>query len=102
MDPTDILPIIQQSINLKAVVLAIVLTQVVRYCLPSGDGTVSSAVPGWANRLLPLLPLAFGMLFCGLIERDSTYAMEDVIRGVFSGAMASYSYRMVKVSILGG
>ena len=102
MDPTDILSIIQQSINVKAVVLAVVLTQVARYCLPSGDGTISAKVMGWTNRLLPILPLVFGMLFCGLLERDSSYVMEDLIRGVFSGAMASYSYRMVKVSILGG
>jgi len=102
IDVTDVLPIVQQSINLKAVSLSIIATQLIRYALPSGEEKITSTVAGWSNRLLPVLPLAFGMLFCGLIERDSSYVLEDLIRGVFSGAMAAYSYRLVKVSFFGG
>ena len=105
MDPADILPIIQQSINLKAVGLAVVLTMMVKYwILPSpipGEKSVE-VIPGHiTTRLLPFLPVVFGVLFCGLIERDSTYAMEDVIRGIFSGVVAAYTYRTTKVSIFG-
>jgi hypothetical protein len=103
MDPSDILPIVQQSINLKAVALAVILTKFVKYWLPSpGLERSTKMIPGHiSTRILPFLPILFGVVFCGLIERDSTYVMEDVIRGIFSGAMAAYSYRAVKVSFLG-
>lgn len=98
---TDIGPIIAQYINPKAIAIAVVLTQLIRYVLPSEEGGCSASVSGWSKRLLPIMPLVFGMIFCGLIERDSSYVLEDLLRGIFSGTMASYSYSLVKVSFFG-
>lgn len=101
IDPTDVLPIVQQYVNVKAVALGVVSTQFVRYWLPNGEEQRSTVVVGWSKRLLPVLPLVFGMLFCGLIERDSAYVLEDLMRGIFSGTLAAYSYSLVKVSFFG-
>ena len=103
MDYTDVLPIIQQFVNVKAVMLAVLLTQGTKYWIlpsPYGDKT-AEVVPGaLTTRLLPFMPVVIGILYCTLIERTAT-VMEDVIRGIFTGMMAAFAYRTTKVSIFG-
>ena len=104
MDYTDILPIVQQFVNVKAVMLAVLLTQAVKYWVlpcPAGSEKKSEVVPGaLSTRLLPFMPVLVGILYCTLIERTAT-VMEDVIRGIFTGMMAAFAYRTTKVSIFG-
>jgi hypothetical protein len=102
MDYTDILPIVQQFVNVKAVMLAVLLTQGVKYWLPSPSGEKKTeVVPGaLSTRLLPFLPVLIGILYCTLVERTAT-VMEDSIRGIFTGMMAAFAYRTTKVSIFG-
>ena len=103
MDYTDILPIIQQFVNVKAVMLAVLLTQATKYwVLPSPYGEkTAEVIPGHiTTRLLPFLPVLIGILYCTLVERTAT-VMEDAIRGIFTGMMAAFVYRTTKVSIFG-
>jgi len=103
MDIFDVLPITQQYITLKAIPLAIIVTQAVKYFLPTPPAadTKTAVVPGTlSTRLLPFLPVVVGVLYCTLIEPTQTI-MENVIRGVFTGAMAAYGYRTAKVSFFG-
>jgi len=104
MDYTDILPIVQQFVNMKAVMLAVLLTQATKYwILPSPNGSkTTEVIPGAiSTRLLPFLPVLIGILYCTLVERTAT-VMEDAIRGVFTGMVAAFTYRTTKVSIFGG
>lgn len=96
----DIVSIIQQFVNVKAVLLAFVVTKLLTYILNKfcPDKIASGSI---LSRLLPLFPLALGGLFCGVIERDSHFVFEDVFRGLMSGMMAAYWYRAVKVSFFG-
>jgi len=102
MDYTDILPIIQQYVNVKAVAMSIILTQMLKYVLPSPDKTLSAEVTAghWTTRLLPLFPILVGIFYCTLVEPAQT-TMENVIRGIFTGAMGAWGYRTTKVSVLG-
>ena len=102
VDYTDILPIIQQFVNVKAVAMAIVLTQMLKYVLPSPDETLSAEVikGHWTTRLLPLVPILIGIVYCTLVEPAQT-TMENVIRGIFTGAMGAWGYRTTKVSVFG-
>ena len=102
MDYTDILPIIQQFVNVKAVAMSIILTQMIKYLLSSPDKTLSAEVikGHWTTRLLPLAPIVIGILYCTLVERTAT-VMEDTIRGIFTGAMGAWGYRTTKVSVFG-
>ena len=102
MDYTDILPIIQQFVNVKAVAMSIILTQMLKYLLPSPDKTLSAElIKGhWTTRLLPLAPIVIGIIYCTLVERTAT-VMEDTIRGIFTGAMGAWGYRTTKVSVFG-
>jgi hypothetical protein len=104
MDYTDILPIAQQFVNVKAVALAVLITQGTKYWIlpcPAGAEKKSEVVPGSiTTRLLPFLPVLIGILFCTLVERTAT-VMEDTIRGIFTGMTAAFAYRTTKVSIFG-
>jgi hypothetical protein len=102
MDWTDVLPIVQQFINVKAVGLAVILTQFAKYLLPSpsGERTAELIAGKWYTRAMPFLPLAIGIVYCTLVERTAT-VMEDSIRGIFTGSTAAYAYRTAKVSIFG-
>jgi hypothetical protein len=102
MDWTDVLPIVQQFINVKAVGLAVILTQFLKYLLPSpsGERTAEIIAGKWYSRAMPFFPLLIGIVYCTLIERTAT-VMEDSIRGIFTGSTAAYAYRTAKVSIFG-
>jgi len=102
MDYTDIVPIIKQFINGKGTILSIVLTQMLKYVLPSPDGKLSAEVIAghWTTRLLPMFPILIGIMYCTLVEPEQT-TMENVIRGIFTGAMGAWGYRTTKVSVFG-
>jgi len=105
----DYLLIIQQFVNMKAVVAAVVLTQIIKYYLPAptlmmlkeGERTTQVEAGKWWTRLLPFAPTLIGMVFCYFLERDTQYTFDDAVKGFMSGALASYLYRTTKVSILG-
>jgi len=104
MDYTDILPIVQQFVNVKAVMLAVLLTQGTKYWLcpsPAPGEKSAEVIPGHiTTRLLPFMPVLIGILYCTIVERTAT-VMEDSIRGIFTGMMAAFAYRTTKVSIFG-
>lgn len=99
----DILAVLQQFINIKAVLAAVVLTQAIKYFLPSPTvGRTTDTIPGHlSTRLLPFVPLLIGFIVTYFIERDSTYTADDVFRGLMSGMFAAYTYRTAKVAIFG-
>ena len=103
MDYTDVIAIVQQYVNVKAVVLAVVATQLLKYLIPSpDDGKATDTIRGhWTTRLLPVVPLVVGAAFCALIERDNAFTAEDIVRGAMSGTLAAWVYRTTKVSIFG-
>lgn len=103
MGPEDVIPIVQQYVNIKGVALAVVLTQIVKYWMPSPQPFRTTEVISGSiySRVLPFLPVLFGILYCTLIESTAT-VMEDVIRGVFTGASGAYAYRTAKVTVFGG
>ncbi len=102
-DPSDILPIITTFISLQAVGLGIVLTQLLKRLLPSPPGENKFVVePGkWFTRALPFAPLVIGIAYCVFIERLTKFPMENVMRGIFSGAMSSYGYTTGRVTLFG-
>ena len=104
MDYTDIIPVAQQYVNVKAVALSVLMTQLVKYWLPSPCGARTAEVIAgtWYSRALPFLPIMIGIFFCTLVEPTTDTVMENTIRGIFTGAMGAYGYRTAKVSILGG
>lgn len=102
MDAGDIIPIVQQNINIKCVALSIIMTQILKYALPSPDGKISAEVIAgqWTTRLLPAVPILISILYCTLVEPVQT-TMENIIRGIFTGAMGAWGYRTTKVSFFG-
>jgi len=103
----DYLQIVQQFVNMKAVLIAVMLTQLVKYFLPSppetpaGERTTELEPGKWWTRLIPFCPIFLGMVFCYFIERDSRYTFDDVVKGFMSGALAGYLYRTTKVTLFG-
>jgi hypothetical protein len=104
----DWIVVIQQYINIKAVVVAIVLTQLIKFFLPP----VPKDILTWwdrftvrsgpvLNRIVPVLPVAIAFVVTYFLERDSTYTMEDAVHGISSGAFAGYTYRTTKTMIFG-
>jgi len=104
IDYTDIIAIVQQYVNVKAVVLAVAATQLIKYLLPGTDPTKRdcTTLPGtWYTRMMPVVPLLIGTAICVLIEKKSAFMAEDVIRGMMSGILAAWVYRTTKVTIFG-
>ena len=104
----DYLAIIQQYINIKAVVVAIVLTQIIKYFLPSEPKEILTWLDKFSvrqgpilNRFLPILPVLIAFVVTYFLEKDSAYTMEDAIHGISSGAFAGYTYRTTKTLIFG-
>lgn len=110
------------SVDVIAVAFAITTTSVLKYLLsrPPDPGKVDPLpTPAWktfVERAIPLLPIFFAtsyVLVKGGIEMhygivQTKMAPEKILgwsaiagRGVVSGAMAGYLYRVWKVSILG-
>ena len=101
----DYLSIIQQYVNMQAVVVAVVVTQGLKYFLPSPPGTIGKSflieAGKWWTRAMPFVPVALGFVFCYFIEKDSKYIFGDAVKGILSGALASYLYTTTRVSIFG-
>ena len=105
----DYLAIIQQFVNMKAVVASVIITQIIKYYLPSpaslmlkpGEHTAEVEPGKWWTRLLPFAPILIGMGFCYFLERDTQYTFDDSVKGFMSGALGSYLYRTTKVSLFG-
>lgn len=90
---------------MKAVALAVCVTQILKYYLPSPpmvDGRTTELEAGkWWTRLMPFCPILTGMIFCYFLERDTQYTFDDGVKGFMSGALAGYLYRTTKVTIFG-
>jgi hypothetical protein len=104
----DYLAVIQQYINIKAVMVAIVLTQFIKYFLPSPVKDPATTLERFAvksgpflNRLVPVLPVVIAFIVTYFLEKDSAYTMEDAVHGISSGAFAGYTYRTTKALIFG-
>jgi hypothetical protein len=99
----DILATINGFVNPAAVLIAVFLTQAVKYFLPSPSVIkTTEVIPGHlATRILPFVPVVIAIAFCFAIENDGKFTMNDAIRGFMSGIMASYLYRTTKVTIFG-
>jgi hypothetical protein len=106
----DYIQIIQQHVNMQAVAIAVIITQIVKYYLPTpsvltlpvGERTTTVEAGRWWTRLLPFCPILIGMASCFGIEWDGKYTFADGVKGFMSGALAAYLYRTTKVTIFGG
>ena len=106
-----VLTIIQAYINVKAVMVAVVLTQLVKRFLPSVPATNGSPLKWWEKfavkegpvltRIVPLLPVFFAFIVTFFLERDTSYTAEDAVRGIASGGFAGYTYSTTKTMIFG-
>lgn len=103
----DYLAILQQFVNMKAVLASVLVTQIVKYFLPNPpsvmtEGRTTEVEAGkWWTRLLPFCPILIGMIFCYFLERDTQYTFDDGVKGFMSGALGAYLYRTTKVAIFG-
>jgi len=99
----EIIKVIQQYVNMLAVIAAVVATQGLKRLLPNDpEGSSTSVEPGkWWTRCLPFFPVLFGIGFCLLIEKDASFTFADGVRGFMSGALAAYLYRTSAVTIFG-
>lgn len=96
----EMFDILMRLVDLPAVMLAIVITQCLRYFLPSPPGGGKFDVHPIIHRLLPIIPLIIATLV--VIIKDGiftpTMKLDDaIIKGVLSGAASSYMYRTTKV-----
>ena len=93
---------IQQFVNIPATIIAVVITQGIKWVLPSPDpNKLFAIVPGsLTTRIMPLCPIILGVVFCFVIEKGFT--QQIAIRGVMSGIFSAYLYRTTQVSIFGG
>lgn len=100
----EIVTLLMQLVDLPAVLLAIGLTQLLRWKLPTPAGGKKFDVAPWLYRWLPIVPLLFASMV--VILKDGIYSPtlkidEAIVRGVLSGMAASYGYRTAKVMIFG-
>ncbi len=104
----DYIAVIQQYINIKAVIVAIVLTQIIKYFLPGPPKEILTVFDRFTvrsgpylNRIVPVLPVLIAFVVTYFLEKDSAYTMEDAVHGISSGAFAGYTYRTTKTLIFG-
>lgn len=106
-----ILTIIQASINVKAVVFAILGTQALKRFLPTPPAPNGHPLEWWEkfavkegpiiSRVIPFLPVLMAFAMTYFFERDSHYTLEDAFRGVVSGAFAGWTFSTTKIQIFG-
>ncbi|OGM08105.1 hypothetical protein A2Z67_03700 [Candidatus Woesebacteria bacterium RBG_13_36_22] len=101
----DFLTMLSGYIDIGGVLLGIILTQLIRYLLPTPEGASSKFEVGRiAYRSLPFYPLFIGGLAVlikdGLITPTMTFD-EAIVKGFISGAVAAYLYKTTKVMIWG-
>jgi len=104
----EFLGIMQQYVNFKAVLVAVIGTQVIKFFLPPVKKEVMTLWDRFTvrsgpilTRSLPFIPVIIAMVFTYFLERDSSYTMDDGVRGLVSGAFAAYTYRTTKTLIFG-
>lgn len=100
----EFLDLLLKVIDTPALVLAVVLTQLLRWLLPTPTGGTKFDVNPKLYRLLPLLPLFIATVV--VIVKDGiwtpTMKLDDsIVKGIVSGAAASYVYRTAKVVLFG-
>jgi hypothetical protein len=103
----DFLTLLQQYMSVEAVLIAIGLTQAIKYMLPTPEGQPRSKVMPIVNRFLPFAPLIIATLT--VIVKDhivcngaAPMAWDDaIIKGMISGFAAAYLYRTAQVSLFG-
>jgi hypothetical protein len=88
-----------------AVIIAVGLTQLARYFLPTPDGGSKFDVTDTFYKFLPVFPIVFALLavFFRLVWIDpNPLAMDEAIcKGLISGFAAAYFYRTVKILVFG-
>jgi hypothetical protein len=103
----DFLALLQQYMDGYAVLIAIGMTQLIKYFLPSIPGQEPSTVKwSWARRIMPVLPIVLATAVvvikeCVVCPTGSTkMAWDDgIVKGLVSGFAAAYLYRTAKVMI---
>ena len=102
----DFVTLISQYMDGYAVLISVALTQLVKRLMPTPPGGSKwDDVTGWPYRLLPFVPLLFGVIV--VMFKDAwvspTMKWDDaLVKGLVSGIAASYLYRTAKVTIFGG
>jgi hypothetical protein len=101
----DFLSLLSGYIDIGGVLLGIILTQFVRYLLPTPKDAGSKFDVGpLAYRILPVLPLIIGALTVvikdGLVS-PTLKIDEAIVKGLVSGGAAAYLFRTAKVIIWG-
>lgn len=91
----DIWAMIQQYVDPLTVFVVLLVTEIVRRFVP---GATEAGKP--MNRALPFVPLVLGVVVLG-IQTTPFYPLSWAVKGLVSGAFASYVYRAFKVVILG-
>ena len=88
-----------------AAIIAVGLTQLIRYFLPTPEGGSKFDVIDKVYRFLPISPILWAMLvvFFRLVWIDTKPLPIDeaICKGLVSGFAAAYFYRTVKVLIFG-
>ena len=88
-----------------AAIIAVGLTQLIRYFLPTPDGGPKFDVKDTVYRFLPVSPILWAMIvvFFRLVWIDSNPLPIDeaICKGLVSGFAAAYFYRTVKILIFG-
>jgi len=100
----EFMEMLLQVIDIPAVVLAVVLTQLFRYLLPTPKGGAKFDVNPKLYRWLPILPLIIATVT--VIVKDGvwtpTMKLDDsIVKGIVSGAASSYLFRTAKVILFG-
>lgn len=102
----DFLTLMQGVMDWIAVVVAIVVTQGVKYWLPTPSVyTSTDTIPGHlGTRFLPFVPIIVGLavVFLRWKLAGGKEALDPVfVRGIMSGIAAGHFYKTWKVSIIG-
>jgi hypothetical protein len=88
-----------------AVIIAVGITQLIRYFLPSPEGGGKFDVTDKIYRFLPVSPILWAILavFFRLVWIDANPLPIDeaICKGLVSGFAAAYFYRAVKILIFG-
>lgn len=100
----DLIMLLMKITDPYAIVIAVVLTQIIRNFLPTPSGGTRFDVTKKWYRILPIIPLIIGTLV--VILKDGiitpTIKLDDaIVKGFCSGVAAAYLYKTGKVVIFG-
>lgn len=98
----DIVQVLSQGLDFVVVGLAIAITQLIKWILPTPAGAdKATAVSPTMSRILPIVPLCLGVLGI-VVFKEGLVWREYVKQGLSCGVIAAYLYRTAKVSFFGG